>query len=103
MSIINFASVGSLCIKCMFQQLKFKQYKHGRRNEFFQGGPLGDFSKFFSRGAKSGKICFFPLKTKKTTFFATNFKIHGGQVPTSDAHEYKYSRFKRKITQILHN
>jgi len=36
---------------------------------FFTGEALGYFSKFFSRGYKSGEICFFPLKTKKTTFF----------------------------------
>jgi len=28
-----------------------------------------DFSKIFPGDAKSGEICFFPLKTKKTTFF----------------------------------
>ena len=44
-------------------------------------GPLGDLSEFFSRGAKSGEIYFFPLKTKKTTFFAKNFKIQGFKSP----------------------
>jgi len=46
-----------------------------------QRGPLGDFSKFFAGGAKSGEICFFPLITKKTTFFAKNFKIQGAFSP----------------------
>jgi len=32
------------------------------------GGALRDFSKIFPGGAKSGEICFFPLKIKKTTF-----------------------------------
>ena len=45
---------------------------HGRRNDFFQGGGKVDFSKrsqkYFSRGAKSGKIRFYPLETKKTSF-----------------------------------
>jgi len=39
------------------------------------------FFKNFSRGAKSGEIRFFPLKTKKTTFFAKDFKIQGGLDP----------------------
>jgi len=30
------------------------------------------------REAKSGEIVFFPLETKKSTFFAENFKIQGG-------------------------
>jgi len=30
-----------------------------------------------SRGAKSGEICFFPLETKKTAFFAEIVKIQG--------------------------
>jgi len=33
------------------------------------GGALGDHSKIFPGGGRSGEICFFPLKTKKTTFF----------------------------------
>jgi len=51
---------------------------HGRRKDIFHGGPLGDFSKIFL-GVKSGEICFFPLETKKTTFFGKVFKIQGGQ------------------------
>jgi len=35
----------------------------------FSRGALGDFSKIFLGGAKSGKICFFPLETKKATIF----------------------------------
>jgi len=37
--------------------------------------------RIFSTGAKSGEICFFPLKTKTTTFLAENFKIKGGPRP----------------------
>ena len=48
---------------------------------FSSGGALGDFSKIFLGGPKSGKICFFPLETKKTTFFAKSSKIPGGQCP----------------------
>ena len=42
---------------------------HGRRKDF-PGVALVHFSKSFSRGAKSGEICFLPLKTKKTALFA---------------------------------
>jgi len=61
----------------------------GARKFFFQGGPLLDFYKNFCRGFKSGEICFFPLETKKTTFFAEIFKIQGAlgpPSPPSDAH-----------------
>jgi len=34
-----------------------------------------EFSKSFSRGAKSGEIKFSPLETKKTAFFAEIFKF----------------------------
>jgi len=48
----------------------------GRRKDFFQWGPLADFSrgshKDFSRGDKSGEISFFFREIKKTTFFAKN-------------------------------
>jgi len=37
---------------------------------FFPGGATRAFSKIFLGGAKSDEICFFPLETKKTTFFA---------------------------------
>jgi len=40
----------------------------------FPEGPLLDFSKRFSRGAKSGEKNFFSLETKKTTFFVESFK-----------------------------
>ena len=36
---------------------------------FFPGGDNRELFQIFSRGVKSGEICFFPLKTKKTTFF----------------------------------
>jgi len=44
-------------------------------------GPLGDLSKVFPGGAKSGEVCFFPLKTKQTTFFTENFEIQRGKAP----------------------
>jgi len=49
--------------------------------ECFPGGPLGDLSKIFLGGGKSGEICFFLLETKKTTFFAELFKIQGTKAP----------------------
>ena len=45
------------------------------------GGALGYFSKTFLGGDKSGEICFFPLETKKTTFFAAFFQSRGAKVP----------------------
>jgi len=39
-----------------------------------------DVESLFSRGAKSGKISFFPLETKKTTIFAENL-IEKSQIP----------------------
>jgi len=34
----------------------------------FSGGKVGDFPKIFSRGVKSGEICFLPDEIEKTTF-----------------------------------
>ena len=53
---------------------------------FFQGGHSGIFPKFFHGEAKSGEIWFLPLKTKKTNFFAENFKIRGPPCSPSEAH-----------------
>ena len=53
-------------------------WAHGHRKDFFQGWPLGDFSKIFPGGTKSGEIWFLPLKIEKTTFFVEIFKIQGG-------------------------
>jgi len=47
---------------------------------FSRGGTRG-FFQIFSRGVKSGDIVFFPLKTKKSIFFAKNFKIQWGKAP----------------------
>ena len=47
---------------------------------FCHGVHQGIFPKFFW-GGKSGKICFFPLETKKTTSFAKFFKIQEGTSP----------------------
>ena len=44
----------------------------------FCGAHEEIFPKFFLRGGKNGEICFFPLETTKTTFFAEIFKIQGG-------------------------
>ena len=42
---------------------------------FYPGWALVDFSKSFSRVAKSGEICFLSPKTKKKSFFAEIFKF----------------------------
>ena len=51
------------------------QYEHtmGVGKIFSRRGTRGFFQNF-SRGTKSGEICFFPLKTKKTTFFCYEFQ-----------------------------
>jgi len=57
--------------------------KHGRRKDFFQGG------------AKSSEISFFPVETKKTTFFAKNVLSY-----PPDAHVCKWLNQKtRKANQ----
>jgi len=38
------------------EHAKTKAHVHGRRKDFFQGGPPGDFSKLFTRGGKSSEI-----------------------------------------------
>jgi len=48
----------------------------------FSRRALLDFSKIFLWGAKSGEICFLPLETKKTAFFAEIFKF----LPLSHTH-----------------
>ena len=48
---------------------------------FSKEGPLADFSKIFLGEAKSGEICWFPLKTKKINFFVKIFKIQGALPP----------------------
>jgi len=45
---------------------------------FVSEGAREDFSNIFLGEGKSGEICFFPLETTKTTFFAKMFKIQGG-------------------------
>jgi len=55
-------------------------HDHGHRKNFFQGRHWGFFQNF-SRGTKSGEICFFSLKAKKATIFAENFKIQGSLGP----------------------
>jgi len=55
--------------------------EHDRRKDFFQRRwALGGFSKNFPGGAKVIKS-FFSHSKQKTTFFAENFKIKGGQGP----------------------
>ena len=48
---------------------------------FSRGGDQEIFPKLFLGGAKIGEICFFPLETKKTTFFTIFFKIQRVALP----------------------
>jgi len=50
------------------EAIQLRRLNHGRRKDFFQGESVGDFPKIFSRGSKSGEICFLPLEIEKTTF-----------------------------------
>ena len=53
-------------------------------------GATKGFFQNFCRGDQSGEICFFPLETKKTTFFCWIFKFQGEPLafpdPPSDTH-----------------
>ena len=67
----------------------YNGHGHGRRKDFFQGGPLGVFPKFFQGEPKVVKFVF-PLEIKNKPFFAEIFKIQRGLAPPrplSDAHE----------------
>ena len=66
----------------------------------FPGEALGDFSKIFLEGAKTGEICFFPLKTKKTTFFCWEFK-NPFRRPPSDTHASSFCKiFQINLTEM---
>ena len=72
--------------------------EHGRWRDFFQGGAKN----IFAGAAKSRKITFSPLETKKTTFFCKNwwenvkFQNPGAAVAsTSKAHAPETSYRKK--------
>jgi len=77
---------------------------------FFREGPIVEFpgvdQKYFVGMAKSGKITFSPLETKKTTFFAkidgkmSDFKILGALDPTPMPLKLITKKRLRKITKI---
>jgi len=73
-----------------------KDNEHGRRKDFSRGRPVGDFPKILSGGAKRGEIWFLPLESEKTTFFANNFKIQGGQGPPAPLPTPMSRRVSRK-------
>jgi len=50
---------------------------HGRRKDFFQGEPLGDFPKFFQGGDKSDKTLFLLFEIAKNNLFCCNFQNPG--------------------------
>jgi len=81
----------------------FESQRHGRRKHFFKGGALGDFSKIFQEGAKSGKICFFPLEINKTTFSAKIVKMQGVQgfpCPPSNAHGQRVNEWNKRASDV---
>jgi len=57
------------------EHAKTKPHIHGRRNDFFQGGTLGDFSKIFLGGTKVVIFEFSHSKLRKQPFSAEIFKI----------------------------
>jgi len=61
----------------------------------FPGGAVGDFPKNFSRGSKSGEICFLPLEIERKTFLLIISKSRVSLGPPSlpsDAHDNGTSR-----------
>ena len=61
-------------------------YKEGSKNMgvgriFSRGGGTRGFFQIFSRVGQKWWNCFFPLKSKKSIFFAKNFKIQWGKAP----------------------
>ena len=68
--------------------------------------------KYFCRGAKSGKISFSPLETKKTTFLQKNslenvkFQNPGGtllSLPTPMPLKFHMTKWLKKITKKITN
>ena len=55
----------------------------------FSRALLVDFSKSFSRGAKSDEICFLPPETKKTAFLLK----FSNSCPSSDTHDCVQEKF----------
>jgi len=58
--------------------------------KIFSRGAVVDFPKKCSKGGQKWWNVVFTLEIEKTTFFANNFEIQGGQgppTPPSDAHD----------------
>jgi len=62
-----------------FVDCRLKTYvnRHGCRKNFFQGGPLKEFSKIFQEGGKSGEIYFSLSKIRKQPFLLKFSKSRG--------------------------
>ena len=69
------ATVQAVFLKILLRAISLVVLRpiHGRLEGFF---PVRSTGGVF-QGRKSGEICFFPLKTKKTTVFAKKFKFQG--------------------------
>ena len=60
---------------------KVVEHVHGCRKDFNAGATRRFSQKFSGGGQNWWNLFFLPLETKRTTFFAKNFKIQGGKVP----------------------
>jgi len=61
----------------------YERVCHGRRKDFFQEGPVGNFPKFFSRGGQKWWNLFFtPRNWKNNLFLLIISKSRGGQGPS---------------------
>jgi len=78
---------------------------HGRRKDYFHGGPVGNFPKIFSRGTKSSEICFLPLEIEKNNFFLLIFSKSKGppfrRPWRQPVHPHTYARIRRDISAAL--
>ena len=70
-------SVAKWCNTTQFFTKILHACVHGRRNEFFQGGPLVDFSKSFSTGDQKWWNLVFTTRYKENSIFCWKFKIPG--------------------------
>ena len=69
------------CQKYLFFLSHYIAYYHGRRKDFFQRRATRGFFQNFSEGGRKVAKIFFPLETRKTTFFCWNFKNAGAGLP----------------------
>ena len=74
---------------------KTKAHKHGRMEDFFQWGPLGDISKIFLGGKKCWNLIF-PTRNEENNLLLLKFWKSRGVLapcPPSDAHAHIYVKY----------